>query len=32
MSLITFTSNFGSGGEMIAQKVAEELGIMFYND
>lgn len=32
MSLITFTSNFGSGGEMIAQKVAEELGIEYYND
>lgn len=32
MSLITFTSNFGSGGEMIAQKVAEELGIKYYND
>lgn len=32
MSLITFTSNFGSGGEMIAQKVAEELGIEYFND
>ncbi len=32
MSLITFTSSFGSGGEQIAQKVAEELGIGFFDD
>ena len=32
MSLITFTSCFGSGGEIIAQKVAEQLGIEFIDD
>ena len=32
MSLITVTSLFGSGGEMIAQKVAEQLGIEFIDD
>ncbi len=32
MALITFTSMFGSGGDKIAQKVAEELGIPFYDD
>lgn len=32
MSLITFTSSFGSGGEMIAQKVAKELDIDFFDD
>ena len=32
MSLITFTSSYGSGGEKIAQKVSEQLGIEFYDD
>lgn len=32
MSLITVSSDFGSGGEKIAQKVSEVLGIDFYDD
>ena len=32
MSLITFTSSYGSSGEKIAQKVSEQLGIEFYDD
>jgi cytidylate kinase len=32
MALITFTSSFGSGGEKIAQAVADTLGLEFYYD
>jgi len=32
MSLITITSSFGSGGEIIAKEVAEKLGIEYYDD
>lgn len=32
MALITFTSSFGSGGEIIAERVAERLGVEFFDD
>jgi cytidylate kinase len=32
MALITFTSSFGSGGEKIAQRVADQLGMEFVDD
>jgi cytidylate kinase len=32
MPLITFTSNFGSGGMQIAEKVSKQLGIEYYDD
>ncbi len=32
MALITFTSMFGSGGEGIAQKVSDQLGIQLFDD
>jgi cytidylate kinase len=32
MALITFTSSFGAGGEKIAQMVADQLGVEYFDD